>query len=345
MSSTIGNGEASQPLEVPIVDLSLLHQSSSQSSRSLVIQQIHQACLQLGCFQIINHGINEMVMEEAMEVNSEFFKMPMEYKEEFISDDINKPVRFNAIEGSHPEAGKFLRHFLKLYAHPLPDFLPCWPAKPPNYRDKMGIYAKEVKKLGTRLLGVIMESLKLGPTYLRESFDKGFQVVAVNGYPPSSQTDINMGIPPHTDHSIITILLQSCSGLHARPRSGEGAGHGDWMVVPEVKGALVVLVGDHLEVLSNGLYKSVVHQAAPSRGGTRFSIASLHSLAMEQIVEPAPELVDDEHPTGYEGSSLRDYLDYLSSKKDQTYIENLKLRYVKENNFEDNPAPLCFIKP
>ncbi|MCE3051239.1 hypothetical protein HAX54_049172 [Datura stramonium] len=54
----------------------------------------------------------------------------------------------------------------------------------------------------------------------------------------------------------------------------------EWHSVPVIEGALIVLVGDHMEVLSNGRYKGAVHRATVNSEKKRLSIASLHSLAL-----------------------------------------------------------------
>ncbi|GMQ04700.1 hypothetical protein CsSME_00050033 [Camellia sinensis var. sinensis] len=325
MSSTQTHLSDHDSHTVPIIDFSLLHQTDPHT-KSLLINQIHQACLQVGCFQIVNHGISESVIEGALDVNSEFFDMPIANKVELMSDDVYKPVRFSTVHGNSPIEGQFFKNFLKLYAHPLEDFVSLWPNNPPHYREKMEMHTKEAMKLSIEVLGTIMESLNLAPTYLRDKLERGFQMMGINSYPPSSQTNVKIGVVSHTDHSIITILLQSCSGLHVMDTSGSGSGgDGAWRVVPEMKGTLVVLVGDHLQVLSNGIYKSVLHRAVPSTDETRLSIATFYSLAMDEVIEPAPELVDEEHPKGYRGSSFQDYVNHLYSKKEKTFIETLRL--------------------
>ncbi|KAH9678715.1 Fe2OG dioxygenase domain-containing protein [Citrus sinensis] len=65
----------------------------------------------------------------------------------------------------------------------------------------------------------------------------------------------------------LTIVLQSSEGLEFLGKEDES-----WRKVPNVH------VGDHLEVLSNGIYKSVVHRATLNHERTRISITSLHSL-------------------------------------------------------------------
>ncbi|XP_024043877.1 flavanone 3-dioxygenase 3-like [Citrus sinensis] len=107
--------------------------------------------------------------------------------------------------------------------------------------------------------------------------------MAVNCYPPCPQPDIAFGLPPHSDYSCLTIVLQSSEGLEFLGKEDES-----WRKVPNVH------VGDHLEVLSNGIYKSVVHRATLNRERIRISITSLHSLGVGVKMETAKELVDEQ---------------------------------------------------
>ncbi|CAK9173301.1 unnamed protein product [Ilex paraguariensis] len=308
-----------QPLRVPIVDLSLLRQRSDHTN-SPIIKDIHEACRNIGFFHVVHHGIPESVIEGALEVNSEFFNLPTAIKEELISDDVLKPVRFGKLVGEDEGNSKFMRDFLKLCAYPFEDFEALWPTSPPNYREKMGMYSSEVRKVSIEIFEVIMESLNLGATYMRENFNQGCHILGINSYPPCSESDIKAGITPHTDYGLITILLQTHPGLEVVDRTD-----GKWKVVPEVKGSLQVLVGDQLQVMSNGLYRSVVHRAIPSHWKTRMSIASAHSLAMDEVVEPAMKLLDEGHPKAYKESSLREYLKHLSVRQTRTFIETLQI--------------------
>ncbi|KAL0464087.1 UNVERIFIED_CONTAM: 2-oxoglutarate-dependent dioxygenase 21, chloroplastic [Sesamum latifolium] len=304
--------------DVPIIDVSdLLHQKQNDGvSKSMVVERIHEACRTYGFFHVINHGVGETVIEEALDVNTQFFHLPMQIKEEFWSDDVEKVVRFGEVGG-----GGYSRDFLKLYANPLHQFLPSWPTLPLLYslsyilQGKMGLYATEVRKLTIQLFGAIMESLHLSETHLKQNFEQGIQILGVNSFSPCSRSDITTGVLPHTDHTFITLLLQSGPGLQIMDRGGS------WKSVPRLKGSLQVLVGDHLEVLSNGLYKSVLHRV-PSCKDTRLSIANLHSLGMDEIVEPAGELGNEGR---YRGSSLRDFLKHLASRDTRPFIETLRI--------------------
>ncbi|KAK4414120.1 Flavanone 3-dioxygenase 3 [Sesamum alatum] len=301
----------------PIIDLSPLHHNPL-----FVIKKIHEACRRCGFFHVINHGVADSVIEEALNVNRKFFELPTEIKEELWSDDVQKVVRFGEVE-----VGGISREFLKLYAHPLHQYVSSWPKLPLHYRERMGLYATEVRKLSIELFGAIMESLNLSETHLKQNFEQGIQILGINSYSPCSGPNATTGLPPHTDHSLITVLLQSGPGLQVIDcRSNMSVG-GLWKNVPRLNGSFQVLVGDHLEVLSNGLYKSVVHRAIPSCSNTRLSIANLHSLRMDEIVEPAGELQENEGR--YKGSSLRDFLKHLASRDTRPFIETLRIDQVE----------------
>ncbi|TMW94964.1 hypothetical protein EJD97_009571 [Solanum chilense] len=87
-----------------------------------------------------------------------------------------------------------------------------------------------------------------------------------------------------------------------------------WHSVPVIEGGLIVLVGDHMEVLSNGRYKGVVHRATVNSEKKRLSIASLHSLALGKKVRPVPALVDEQHTLSYKEGGFSDFLDFISGE-------------------------------
>ncbi|KAL3499712.1 hypothetical protein ACH5RR_038805 [Cinchona calisaya] len=306
-------------LQVPIIDLSLLQRDSQE--RPLVIKQIHQACRTVGIFAIINHGISETIIEEALNVNKNFFDLPLKTKEELMSHDMYNPVKYGVYQDQDGDQG-ILRSYLKLYSHPFEKFGPLWPANPPDYREKMGKCAMDMRKLSIQICGAIMESLNLEATYLEEKIERGVQMVAINSYSPISRSNKNLiGTAQHSDFSIITILLQSSSGLQVMETTEK-----TWKSIPLIKGSFLVLVGDLLEVLSNGEYNAVLHRVIRTSGDeTRLSVAGFQSLEMDEILEPAIKLVDEEHPKKYKGCCLRDYLGYRDSGESKPFLETVKI--------------------
>ncbi|KAH8522247.1 hypothetical protein H0E87_003040 [Populus deltoides] len=307
---------------VPVIDFSRLRQDATQ--RANAIKEIGNACHQVGFFQIVNHGICQSILDGALSVASDFFKLPTEEKVKFMSNDVKKPVRYGTSLKDGDDKFQFWRVFLKHYAHPLSDWIHLWPKNPPHYRENMGKYCKEVRKLALEVMGAINESLGLGPSYLSNQMEDGMQVMAVNCYPPCPNPELALGLPPHSDYTCLSIVLQNSAGLEVIDKR-----EGKWKLIPEVHGALQVHIGDHLEVLSNGLYKSVVHRAILNSERTRISIASLHSMGMDEKMGTAEELVDDQHPKNYKESSFRDFLDFLCKNdiaEGKNFIDKLKIK-------------------
>ncbi|KAK1307228.1 Codeine O-demethylase [Acorus calamus] len=292
---------------VPTINISNLNQSPH--ARSLVIKHIGKACREHGFFQVTNHGIDRSIINGAIDAASRFFDLPAKQLQTYKSNDVCEPVRYGtSFKHGEYEKIQFWRFFLKHYAHPLHNYVHLWPDNPSDYRDKMGRYAVETRRLALVITEAIMESLGLGPTYLQKKFEEGMQVMVVNCYPPCPQPELVLGLPSHTDYGCVTILLQSCEGLQVEDLKTR-----EWSSVPDLHGSLYVQIGDHLEVLSNGRYKSVVHRATLNADKRRMSIASIHGLGLDEKVECAEELVDEGNPRAYRESSFRDFLEYLKS--------------------------------
>ena len=79
--------------------------------------------------------------------------------------------------------------------------------------------------------------------------------------------------------------------------------------------------------MSNGRYKGTPHRAILNAQKKRLSIASLHSLAIEKKIGPAPELVDEQHPVAYKEGSFAEFLDCIAvnSVSDVKYIDTLRI--------------------
>ncbi|XP_027082628.1 2-oxoglutarate-dependent dioxygenase 21, chloroplastic-like [Coffea arabica] len=321
--SSISDHNPIHAMKVPIIDLSHLSRQDFYE-KSLVIKEIHEACQNSGVFHVINHGIPKSVIDEALEVNQKFFDLPGIMKEEILelgSRDPFSPVKLARFQHSALGSDLLQRDVLRLQAYPFEDFVDLWPKHPADYREKMGRYTAEIKKLAIQVFVAIMESLNLDATYLKENFEKGMQLVATNSYPSKSISDIKIGTPPHTDFGIITILVQTAPGLQVMDSLD-----GTWKDAPKLEGSLQVFVGDLLEVLSNGMYKSVMHQViVPSTNKTRMSIASFHSFEFDEIVEPAKKLVDEEGVKRYRGCSSKELLKLIFSRALDRPIDALQI--------------------
>ncbi|KAH6789615.1 2-oxoglutarate and oxygenase superfamily protein [Perilla frutescens var. frutescens] len=302
---------------LPVIDLSSLE---NPAIRSQVIEEVHVACREFGVFQVINHGLPTSLTDEALDVAADFFDTKNDTKMRLASNNIHEPVRYGTSLNHINDKVQYWRDFIKHYANPISTWINLWPSDPPCYKKKMGNYAEAVHLLHTKLMQVVFESLGLRSDYLQKGIEQGSQVIAVNCYPACPEPNLALGLPRHSDYGLLTILLQNQQGLEVTDNNEK------WQPVQVIKEALVVQLGDQMEVLSNGRYKSVVHRATVNSERRRLSIASLHSLAMNRKVTPAPELVDERHPLSYKEGSFGDFLNFLSDNDilEGRYIDTLK---------------------
>lgn len=165
-----------------------------------------------------------------------------------------------------------------------------------------------MKKLAGRLMWLIMGSLGItkgdikwaGPNH---DFQDSSSAIQLNHYPSCPDPDRAMGLAPHTDSTLFTILYQNnISGLQVMK---EGSG---WVTVPPVPGGLVVNIGDLIHMLSNGSYPSVLHRAMVNREKHRLSIAYLYGPPTSVQISPLPNLVGSTHPPLFRPITWSEYL-------------------------------------
>ncbi|KAL7120954.1 hypothetical protein ACP275_02G154000 [Erythranthe tilingii] len=302
---------------LPVIDLSSL---DDPLLRSRLVDQVFLACKEFGFFQVTNHGIPVSFTKDALDVAKEFFDLPNETKIRIASTDIHEPVRYGTSLNHIKDKVQYWRDFIKHYSHPISTWIDSWPSDPPTYKKKMGNHTKAINDLLKKLMQLIFESLGLKPNYLQKEIERGSQITAVNYYPSCPEPSLALGLPPHTDYGLLTILLQNQEGLQIKDKTG------NWHSVPVIKEGLVVQLGDHMEVLSNGRYRGVVHRAVLNSEKNRISIANIQSLSMDEKVGPALELVDEEYPVLYEEASFADFLKFVSENDilERRYIDTLR---------------------
>lgn len=105
-------------------------------------------------------------------------------------------------------------------------------------------YVTKSRELIGELLKGISQSLGLEENYInkRMKVNSGSQLLVINFYPPCPKPELVMGLPAHTDHGLLTLLMQNeLGGLQIQ--------HQDkWIPVHPLPNSFVINVGDHLEV-------------------------------------------------------------------------------------------------
>ena len=85
--------------------------------------------------QVINHGVSESLMEDAVNVMMEFFTTPADYKARFYSTDMKKRCRiYSSTLDYDKEQVHFWRDNFTHHCHPVEENIESWPEKPARYR-------------------------------------------------------------------------------------------------------------------------------------------------------------------------------------------------------------------
>lgn len=170
---------------------------------------------------------------------------------------------------------------------------------------------RQIEWLGELLMGLLSEGLGLKRERLKEmTFNEGRMMVG-HYYPFCPQPDLTVGLNTHADPGALTVLLQDhIGGLQVR--SGDG-----WIDVKSLPGALVINIGDLLQIVSNEEYKSAQHRVlANSSKEPRVSVAVfLNPGAREDVYGPLPELTSAENPPKYRTFTLNEFLTRFFKKE------------------------------
>lgn len=284
------NSMALEP--IPMIDMEGLHDYRCQ----FTMAAISSACRHWGCFQVVNHDIPQPVLDAALKAARDFFEMPLEEKQSYEKETEESNGSDNGIQSL--ESKDTVVDWGDVMFH---EDLKNWPANPPDYKNAMLSYARESRKVMEKLLDVVSKELRLVPTYFRDLFGDFEQSLRVNHYPPCPQPELVLGLRPHTDPVVFTALLEDQTrGLQVR--------NGDkWVTVDPEPDALVIFVGEQLQIASNGRYKAVTHRAVVNKTTDRISIAMGLAPNSKVLVRPAPELLEKSSPPRYEAHTYGEF--------------------------------------
>ncbi|MCO5607326.1 hypothetical protein L7F22_061521 [Adiantum nelumboides] len=289
---------------VPVIDLSRIGEDGRRAS---IIAEVAQACREWGFFQLVNHPVSPALLCRMHSVAEEFFALSVEDKMKFASHEMKfvpdgKAVRFGT--SFNPYNDKFLewRDVLRHWCLP-PNEVDNreWPEKPAGYKETVLEYNKEMRVLAQEVLTLIAESLGLHPCFFEEAFQGSRQLLHVNRYPPCPEPELALGTGSHSDPGGLTLLLQDdVVGLQVMHE-------GEWIAVQPLPDAILINLGDQMQIFTNVRYKSVEHRALVNATKTRMTVLSCSSPAENVIVAPAAKLIELDNVAFYQPSLYGDY--------------------------------------
>nr|XP_027061574.1 feruloyl CoA ortho-hydroxylase 1-like [Coffea arabica] len=122
-------------------------------------------------------------------------------------------------------------------------------------------YLKLSSKMVRRLLEILIANLRVTLDDSRLESLIGMKNVNINFYPICRNPELTVGAGRHSDMGTLTVLLQdNAGGLYIKVEEYKlDSRKEEWIEIPPIPSALVINVGDSLEILSNRRYKSAEH--------------------------------------------------------------------------------------
>jgi isopenicillin N synthase-like dioxygenase len=283
---------------IPVIDIRAIEQPAT-------LKALDSACREWGFFQVTGHGIDETLIEDVFAMSRDFFTQPTGKKREILRSADN-PWGFY-----DQELTKNARDWKEIYDFGPADGAqraPRWPTALPRFEPVMCAYYDGCRDLAGRLLAAISMNLGMPATCLLQGFGTAHtSFLRLNYYPSFSGTDESdqsgkpFGVGEHTDSGALTLLLQDEQpGL-------EVFKDGAWHLVEPRSDALVVNIGDIVQVWSNDRYKAALHRVITNRYKNRYSVPFFFNPSYDTDYQPLPTTVTAERPARYRPISWREF--------------------------------------
>lgn len=278
-------------LVLPVIDI-------AEAERLHVHKAIDAACREWGVFQVVGHGIDMRLISALRRQMRALFGAPLAEKSA-IARTAENPWGFY-----DRELTRHTRDWKQVYDYGPADggdIVPQWPAGLPAFKPIVRSFYEACDALSLRLLRVMARNLGMPA----ESLDAHFRpahtsFLRLNYYPKCPSPDRYLGVNPHTDSGAVTLLLQERAGLEVLHRDA-------WWLVEPRSDALVVNLGDIMQVWSNDRYMAPLHRAFTNTAEDRFSAPFFFNPAYSTDYAPLPSAVDARHPPRYRPINWREF--------------------------------------
>jgi isopenicillin N synthase-like dioxygenase len=278
--------------ELPVIDVAPLVRGEDDLE---VGRAIDDACRRLGFFYIVGHGVDDDLQRRLEAAAHELFALAPEAKERIAMARGGPawrgwfPLRGELTSGrpdgkegyylgaelgpDHPQ----VRAGTPLHGPNL------FPSELPQLRAAVLDYLDAMTSLGHALV----RGMALGLGLDAQWFDRNLTadpliLFRMFRYPPAVYDEGDWGVAEHTDYGLLTILRQDdVGGLQVHAPDG-------WIDAPPVPGSFVCNLGDMLERMTGGRYRSTPHRVRNTGGADRLSFPFFFDPSWEAKVVPVP---------------------------------------------------------
>jgi isopenicillin N synthase-like dioxygenase len=301
-------------VEVPEIDIRPLARGGPAARAAGAA--LDSACRNVGFFYVVGHGVDASVADRLDTLARRFFARPEAEKAEIamarggrawrgwfplggeltdgVADD-KEGLYFGADLGPdhrRVEAGTPL-HGANLF-----------PRNPPELGAAVTAYMEAMTRVGQTVLSGIALGLGLGASWFTDHLTADpLTLFRIFRYPAGTDPE-RWGVGEHTDYGLLTLLGQdSNGGLQVRTPAG-------WVDAPPRPGRIVCNLGDMLERLTGGRYRSTPHRVRNTGGADRLSFPFFLDPSWDAAVDRLPIVerpVEDDAARRWDHSSVHGF--------------------------------------
>ncbi|THD81698.1 MAG: isopenicillin N synthase family oxygenase [Phenylobacterium sp.] len=283
---------------LPVIDMTPLFDPGAPQ-RAAVAAEIARACEAHGFFYLVGHGVRPETLRDLEAESRRFFALPGEARMAIAMSRGGRAWRGYFPLGGELTSGRpDLKEGLYLGTDLAADHprvragLPLhganlWPAELPGLKTAATAYMDAASRAAAVLMEGVSLSLGLDAGYFARAYTGEPTVLfRIFHYPAQGPagTDWSQswGVGEHTDYGLLTLLAQDRhGGLQVKTPGG-------WIEAPPIDGALVCNIGDMLERLTGGRFKSTPHRVRNRSGQDRLSFPLFFDPDFLAPMQPLP---------------------------------------------------------
>ena len=309
---------------LPVIDVSpLLH--GSEPARRAAAEGIGAACRDLGFFYASGHAIAPATLTAIADASARFFALPQEQKMK-----VAMALGGRAWRGFFPVGGELtsgkpdVKEGLYFGEELGPDDprvragLPLhganlFPDAVPELRALVLDFMRDAERSAHAIMEGVALSLGLDAQYFRRALTAQPTLLFRIFHYPASTAAEGWGVGEHTDYGLLTLLAQDdIGGLQVKTSNG-------WIDAPPIPGTLVCNIGDMLDRLTGGAYRSTPHRVLNASGRSRQSFPFFFDPGFAAHTAPLPgHAAVDDSGQRWDRANVHDfdgtYGDYLIGK-------------------------------
>ena len=277
-------------IRIPVVDMQDFYNPEKQEQ---FLGTIYDAMKEIGFFAVRNTDVNSQIIQHAYAHSETFFKSDPAFKATCFVKELHGQRGF--VPGERGKGASIKDH--KEFYH-IGHESNIWPEQE-GFKEAMVPLYSELEKYAVPLQEAIILTInrrtnsQISLDFFHQMTREGDSLLRLLYYPALSEEQLSKPDDPlfwataHTDINLLTILpFATAQGLQVFI-------HGQWLNVTVPDDAFIVNVGDMLENLTNGLFKSARHRVlAQNPDQDRFSMVFFIHPTAHSPLDPLPACIE-----------------------------------------------------